>query len=60
MVNNGYNSLICLYNNVFLLFLNKNTRKSKIFTATVLNWDKRSKEETQTGNTDYMRVIRYR
>ena len=46
MVNNGYNSLICLYNNVFLLFLNKNTRKSKIFTATVLNWDKRSKEET--------------
>ena len=60
MVNNGYNSLICLYNNVFLLFLNKNIRKSKIFTATVLNWDKRSKEETQTGNTDYMRVIRYR
>ena len=37
MANNGYNSLRRLYNSVFLLYFDKNIRKSKIFTATVLN-----------------------
>ena len=37
MANNGYNSLRRLYNSVFLLYFDKNIRKSKIFTATVLH-----------------------
>ena len=37
MANNGYNSLRRLYNSVFLLYFDKNIRKSKIFTAIVLN-----------------------
>ena len=38
MVNNGYNSLRRLYNNVFLLCLNKKIRNSRIVAVTVLHW----------------------